>query len=420
MDRRRFHIRLELAHGGRERPDRSDVRRDVEASGRAVAPVRPCAGCRLGRDLRCGRHRPVRPDQAARPAAAKPYRFVKEHAALAARGSALGRCCGGGLASDCKLSWRFAANRAERTTAADLSTARCHAPRFECGGIRPRSAGQAQADDAVERHGAGSHLARVARHYLCDGTADRGRQVPGCGYDAGCSIADPPDGAVAAVHPRHILRPDHACRQRCWREFPYRGPYHRLFWIRNMSVFAASRKAITTSPIPAAAIYAALVVVLLFTVVTGIVDVIDQRREVASSSAMLEQLEGRRPAAVRGSSGDVTMPSGSAYLEGATVTVAGATLLQRVAGAVVKFGGNVLSTQLDLQGTASRTGFISMIASCEVDQLQLQQLLYDLEAGMPFLFVDQLVVQTPLTASGSGNGKLRVLLAVSGQWRGAK
>ena len=53
-------IRLELAHGGRERPDRSDVRRDVEASGRAVAPVRPCAGCRLGRDLRCGR-RPARP-----------------------------------------------------------------------------------------------------------------------------------------------------------------------------------------------------------------------------------------------------------------------------------------------------------------------------------------------------------------------
>jgi general secretion pathway protein M len=91
-----------------------------------------------------------------------------------------------------------------------------------------------------------------------------------------------------------------------------------------------------------------------------------------------------------------------------------------VAGAVVKFGGNVLSTQLDLQGTPSKTGFLSMIASCEIDQPQLQQLLYDLEAGMPFLFIDQLVVQTPLTASGSESGKLRILLAVSGQWRGAK
>jgi general secretion pathway protein M len=39
---------------------------------------------------------------------------------------------------------------------------------------------------------------------------------------------------------------------------------------------------------------------------------------------------------------------------------------------------------------------------------------------MPFLFIDQLVVQTPITTSGSGSGKLRILLAVSGQWRGAK
>jgi general secretion pathway protein M len=187
-----------------------------------------------------------------------------------------------------------------------------------------------------------------------------------------------------------------------------------------MSTFAASRKAITTSPILAAAIYVGLVVVLLFAVATSIADIVGQRDEVASATAMLEQLEGRNPAAVRGPSSDVTRPSGSAFLEGATITVAGATLLQRVSGAVTKFGGNVLSTQLDLQGTPSRTGFLSMIASCEIDQSELQKLLYDLEAGMPFLFIDQLVVQPPLTSTGTGGGRLRVLLAVSGQWPGAK
>jgi general secretion pathway protein M len=170
----------------------------------------------------------------------------------------------------------------------------------------------------------------------------------------------------------------------------------------------------------AAAIYVGVVAVLLFVIVTSIVDVVGQRGEVAEASAMLEQLEGRRPAASGGAPGDVTMPTGSAYLEGATVTVAGATLLQRVAGAVAKFGGNVLSTQLDLQGSQTRAGFLSMIASCEIDQPKLQDLLYDLEAGMPFLFVDQLVVQTPLTEAGSANGRLRVLIEVSGQWRGSK
>jgi general secretion pathway protein M len=187
-----------------------------------------------------------------------------------------------------------------------------------------------------------------------------------------------------------------------------------------VSTFASSKKIITGSPIVAAAIYAALVAVLLFMVVTSITDVISQRSELAASSAMLEQLEGRKPGGAGAVASDATIPSGSAYLEGATVTVAGAALLQRVAGAVTKFGGNVLSTQLDLEGSPSKAGYLNMIASCEIDQPQLQPLLYDLEAGMPFLFVDQLVVQTPAAASDSANGRLRILLEVSGQWRGAK
>jgi general secretion pathway protein M len=187
-----------------------------------------------------------------------------------------------------------------------------------------------------------------------------------------------------------------------------------------MSVFASSGKFSITSPVPAVTIYLGLVVVLLFAVGSSIVDVVSQRADVASSSAMLEQLAGHGPAAARGQPGDATIPSGSAFLQGATVTIAGATLLQRVAGAVTKFGGSVLSTQLDLQGSQSRAGFLSMIASCEIDQSELQGLLYDLEAGMPFLFIDQLVVQTPLASPGAGGGRLRILLAVSAQWPGAK
>jgi general secretion pathway protein M len=187
-----------------------------------------------------------------------------------------------------------------------------------------------------------------------------------------------------------------------------------------MNAFVASRKAITTSPILAATVYVGLVMVLLFAVVSSIADVVGQRGDVASAAIMLEQLESHHPAAIRGPSSEVTIPSGSAFLEGATITIAGATLLQRVSGAVTKFGGNVLSTQLDLQASKSKAGFISMIASCEIDQSEVQKLLYDLEAGMPFLFIDQLVVQTPLTSSGPGGGRLRLLLAVSGQWSGAK
>jgi general secretion pathway protein M len=56
-------------------------------------------------------------------------------------------------------------------------------------------------------------------------------------------------------------------------------------------------------------------------------------------------------------------------------------------------------------------------ASFDLEQPALQQIIYDLEAGMPFLFVDQLAVQGPAPSMTSGE-KLRVLISVSGQWQG--
>ena len=183
-----------------------------------------------------------------------------------------------------------------------------------------------------------------------------------------------------------------------------------------MSLAATLRKSIVNSPPVAATAYAALVIVLLAVAISAVADILSQRSSVAAAVAMLQQLEGRKAPAAGARSGDAAAPSGSAFLEGATVTVAGAALLQRVAAAVTKAGGNVLSSQLDVQGPHAKAGFVSMVANCEMDQSALQSLLYDLEAGMPFLFIDQLDIQV----ASAGEGKLRFLLGVSGQWQGVK
>jgi general secretion pathway protein M len=185
-----------------------------------------------------------------------------------------------------------------------------------------------------------------------------------------------------------------------------------------MNQVATLRKLLTT-PLLAATLYLGISILLLFIIGSSLADILEKRGDVAASATMLEQLEGRRPSAVRAQASGGG-PSGSPFLEGATVTVAGAALLQHVTAAVTKLGGSVQSSQVDLQGTQSKTGFLTIIASCDIDQPGLQQLLYDVEAGMPFLFVDQLVVQAPASFAASGDGKLRILLAVSGQWRGAK
>ena len=122
----------------------------------------------------------------------------------------------------------------------------------------------------------------------------------------------------------------------------------------------------------------------------------------ADSLDILNQLEARQqsPNAANDPAGAV--PAGSPFLGGETITVAGATLLQRVASAITRFGGSVQSSQVDLQGPQSKDGFVTLVISCEMEQPNLQKLLYDLEAGMPFLFIDQLVVQGPQTSAVRG------------------
>ena len=102
------------------------------------------------------------------------------------------------------------------------------------------------------------------------------------------------------------------------------------------------------------------------------------------------------------------------------MTVAGAALQERVGIAVKKVGGNVLSSQIELQGPQAAAGFVNLSEIFEIDQPALQPILYDLEAGMPFLFVDTLVVQAPQALGQAEGGRMRVQLGVSGQWQASK
>ena len=167
--------------------------------------------------------------------------------------------------------------------------------------------------------------------------------------------------------------------------------------------------------------YLSAVLVLLVLTFTAISGIFEQRASIAASTDLLAQLEGRRAAASRpGDAPPGAIPTGSPFLEGQTLTVAGAALLQRVADAVTKVGGSVLSSQVDVQGVQAKDGYVSVLASCEVEQAAMQRLLYDLEAGMPYLFIEQFVAQAPQATQGQPSGRMRVLLAVSGRWEGGK
>ena len=181
----------------------------------------------------------------------------------------------------------------------------------------------------------------------------------------------------------------------------------------------SSAKLLTSTPAPpsvAALVYAGLLLVLIAATTLPIKSVLDQWDEVAALTGTLRLLDAHSMVPAH-QDGEGVIRKGSSFLEGPTVTVAGAVLLQRLGDVVTRHSGSMSSSQLDVQGPRANDGHISVTANLEVAEVALQSVLYELEAGMPYLFVDELVVEGNSSLATSG-GKLRVTITVSGQWQG--
>jgi general secretion pathway protein M len=179
-----------------------------------------------------------------------------------------------------------------------------------------------------------------------------------------------------------------------------------------MSIIQRINATIGGSPLIAVSVYMALLAFLTFLTADAVIEALERRDALVSASELLQRLEAKDPVRLSAARTDISVPKGSPFLEGPSPSVAAAALLQRVTAATKRVNGNILSSQVDLQGPRSKTGFISATFNFEVESASLQPLLYDLEAGMPFLFVDQLVVQA--SSATKDAGRLRVLLGVSG------
>jgi general secretion pathway protein M len=186
-----------------------------------------------------------------------------------------------------------------------------------------------------------------------------------------------------------------------------------------MTAHSSTGRYLASHPRVSASIYLALLSVLCLTTVFLLMDTVERHHARSEALELLGRLQGRTQLTSSDSESPLRArpPPGSPVLEGPTSTVASAALLQRITSAITQAGGSVISTEVEAQRPQSKDGFLKVLATCDIPQSALQQLLYDVEGGMPFLFVDQLTVQTPTTSSESG--LMRVLIGVSGLWPGA-
>jgi general secretion pathway protein M len=161
--------------------------------------------------------------------------------------------------------------------------------------------------------------------------------------------------------------------------------------------------------------YVGVVIALLATSLFLVADLRNKAAELAAAQMRLDQLSERsQPSASIGSNASV---NGSPFLDGQTITIAGAALQQRVEEAVAKADGALMSSQVELEGPDPKNGFVGLTASMEVSQPAVQTILYDIEAGMPYLFVDKLSIQSPEVFGEPESGRTRMTIGVVGQWR---
>jgi len=166
--------------------------------------------------------------------------------------------------------------------------------------------------------------------------------------------------------------------------------------------------------------YVGVVAALLTVSLVLAADLHDKSGEIALAQMRLDQLSERSRPSLSAPIASNAGASGSPFLDGRTITIAGAALQQRVEAAVAKAGGELMSSQVELDGPDAKNGFVGLTASVEVSQPAVQTILYDIEAGMPYLFVDKLSIQSPEVFGEPESGRMRMTIGVAGQWRSSE
>jgi general secretion pathway protein M len=141
----------------------------------------------------------------------------------------------------------------------------------------------------------------------------------------------------------------------------------------------------------------------------------DEQADVAALTAQEQSLEAH---AHRVAPNKQTDFATSPFVTASTITQAGAMLQQRVESAVAAAGGALASSRVDV-GASGDKKRLALEADLTIAQPQMQKLLYELETGQPYLFVDAFEARMSEGDAQNG-GHAHVSLTISGEWGGPK
>jgi general secretion pathway protein M len=144
----------------------------------------------------------------------------------------------------------------------------------------------------------------------------------------------------------------------------------------------------------------------------------DAAQELSDRREQLGRLEagGRSKRDARGPL-KVTAAPPAAFLDAPTVGVAGASLQAHIAH-LAGHHATLVSFAVQLTAGTDAADSVRVEASMDINLGALQMLLYDLESGTPYVFVDSMTVRPTAAAQvGAPDASLRVTLSLRALWR---
>jgi general secretion pathway protein M len=147
----------------------------------------------------------------------------------------------------------------------------------------------------------------------------------------------------------------------------------------------------------------------------------DAAQMLAERSELLQRLEAALPRAAAASAGKHPDAPAAAFLDAQTSGLAGAQLQAYVSRLIAGPQAVLISSALQPPDQKDTPDAIRLQATLDISPAALQGLLYKLETGTPYVFIDQLTVQPP-GATGQRSGSeplLRAVVALHAMWRRA-
>jgi len=160
----------------------------------------------------------------------------------------------------------------------------------------------------------------------------------------------------------------------------------------------------------------AVVALLIGGAATGALALRDEQASLDSLKDQAQALEARARRIAPHKGGEA---EASPFIDADTITLAGAVLQQRVESAVAAAAGRLVSSKVEVGGRSDAKR-VALEAELTILQPDMQRLLFDLETGRPYLFVEAFEARAPEKTDAETAAEMRVSLTLSGQWGGVK